>query len=95
MTLRLVIRPAAEADIADAHRWYEAQQVGLGAQFLDEVALVLGRVVERPLLFPVAHSQSRRALMRRFPFSIYYRVIGVEARILAILRQSRDPRVAR
>ena len=31
---RVVIRPAAAADIEDAYQWYETQQPGLGEQFL-------------------------------------------------------------
>jgi hypothetical protein len=28
-----IFRPAAAADIEDAYRWYEAQQIGLGDEF--------------------------------------------------------------
>jgi len=31
---RLLVRSAAEADIADAAIWYEARAAGLGAEFL-------------------------------------------------------------
>jgi hypothetical protein len=31
---RVVVRPAAAADIEDAYQWYELQQPGLGEEFL-------------------------------------------------------------
>jgi hypothetical protein len=34
---RLEIRPEVETDLAAATLWYDMQQPGLGARFLDEV----------------------------------------------------------
>jgi len=39
MVLRL--RPEARDDLYAAARWYEAQEIGLGRQFLTDVRLVL------------------------------------------------------
>jgi hypothetical protein len=36
MSLRLIVRSEAEADIREIVRWYEAKQPGLGWQFADE-----------------------------------------------------------
>ncbi len=33
MSLELIIRPEAEADIADAFDWYESRVRGLGSEF--------------------------------------------------------------
>ena len=37
MAHRLIIRPEAEADIADAAVWYDDQQSGLGNEFIEQV----------------------------------------------------------
>ncbi len=34
MNFELIIRPEAEADIADAFDWYESRVPGLGSEFL-------------------------------------------------------------
>jgi len=36
-----IFRPAAAADVEDAYRWYEAQQAGLGEEFLAAVRIVI------------------------------------------------------
>ena len=36
-----IFRPAAAADVEDAYRWYETQQIGLGDGFLDGVRAAL------------------------------------------------------
>ena len=38
---KLLLRPAAAADIEEAYRWYERQRVGLGEEFLTAVDATL------------------------------------------------------
>lgn len=51
MTYELILRPAAEEDIAAAALWYEDQAAGLGTEFLEAVewSLTLLRCDERGL----------------------------------------------
>lgn len=93
MSIQVVVRRGAAADLAEAHSWYEAQRAGLGTQFLDEVEWILERVGAGPLRFPVVFRDTRRALVRRFPYAIYFRLTGDQARVLAVVHQRRDPRI--
>ncbi|MGH8475009.1 MAG: type II toxin-antitoxin system RelE/ParE family toxin [Methylococcales bacterium] len=68
------LRPEAERDLTDAAAWYEEQRQGLGHEFLDEVMTMLSSVAETPLLYAVVDRATRRAVINRFPFGIYYRV---------------------
>ncbi|MGE3916079.1 MAG: type II toxin-antitoxin system RelE/ParE family toxin [Hyphomicrobiaceae bacterium] len=95
MTLRISIRPGAARDLATARDWYESERSGLGSEFLDEIEASLTRIAARPLDYAVVLDGTRRALVRRFPYAIYFRVRGDDARILAVLHQARDPRVWR
>ena len=92
MTLEVRFRPEAEQDLSDAAVWYEEQRSGLGEQFLDEVLAVVSSVAETPRQYPVVHRRIRRALMRRFPFGVYYRAEDGSVVVLAVLHGSRDPR---
>jgi hypothetical protein len=38
LSLRLIVRPDAEADIAAGYDWYEEQREGLGREFVAEVS---------------------------------------------------------
>jgi len=84
-------RPDAETDVADAAAWYETQKVGLGAEFLDEILNVCSGITENPQLFPLVHRKTRRALIHKFPFVIYYRVENGLISIIAVMHGSRDP----
>ena len=74
--MTLVLRPAAAADVEAAYRWYEQRRAGLGDRFLDAVAVTLHAIEARPMTSAVVHRSTRRALVRRFPYAIFYRVIG-------------------
>ena len=59
MKYRVVVRPAAAAEIADAVAWYDEQGAGLGQAFLNEIELALKRIEVGPLQFPVVLGDGR------------------------------------
>jgi plasmid stabilization system protein ParE len=87
-----IFRPAAAADVEDAYRWYESQQTGLGEEFLAAVRVVIEVLMANPELFPVVHRQTRRALLRRVPYGLYYRIIDDQIVIVACMHGRRNPR---
>ena len=87
-----IFRPAAAADIEDAYRWYEAQRIGLGEEFLAAAGAIMESIQANPQRFPIVHRETRRALFRRFPYSLYYRIIGDQIIIVACMHGRRDPR---
>jgi len=91
MTLEVRVRPEAEHDLAEAAVWYEEQHAGLGAQFLDEVLAVTSTIAEMPRLYAILHRNTRRALMHRFPFGIYYQVDDAGIIVIAVMHGSRHP----
>ncbi len=91
MTERLLIRPEAEADLAEAFAWYEARRDGLGHEFLLAVEARLAAIQRHPESFPVVHQQIRRALIRRFPYGIFFIVEESNVIVLAVFHAKRDP----
>ena len=92
MTVEVRLRPEADQDLLDAALWYEGQRSGLGKQFLDEVAAIFTTIAKTPVMYPTVHRNTRRAVVHRFPFSVYYRVEDTEVVIVAVMHGSRDPR---
>ena len=62
------------------------------AEFLAEVRRVLASVEETPRLYPVIRKDVRRALLRRFPYSILYLAEPEATVVLGCFHGSRDPR---
>jgi plasmid stabilization system protein ParE len=89
---RVVVRPAAAADIEDAYRWYESQRPGLGEEFLVALKSTRDRVLEHPEAYPVLHRDTRRALIpQRFPYGLFYRIYGDAIVVVACMHAKRDP----
>ena len=68
---------------------------GLGLRFLDELDYVLNRVTTAPFQFPAIHPGVRRALLNRFPYSVYFVAGDEEVEIIAVLHQHRHPDTSR
>jgi plasmid stabilization system protein ParE len=88
---RLVAEPQVDLDIAAAFDWYEQEQAGVGREFLDELRVTYDRVADGPLKYQSLRSGIRRALVRRFPYAVYFAVEGEMIVMLAVLHVSRDP----
>jgi hypothetical protein len=95
MTRRLVIRPEAEAEMAEAFEWYEERLPGLGASFLLCVDAVFHGIVRDPQLWPRIHREARRALTRRFPYEVFFVAgRGTCCRSVCVSRQTESEELA-
>jgi toxin ParE1/3/4 len=93
MTPRLSLRGDAQADIEAAAQWYEGERPGLGFEFTRVVRAALAAIEREPQRYPSARGEVRRALVRRFPYALYFITEPDETVVLACLHVRRDPHV--
>ena len=91
MSSQLLVRPAARADLRESFTWYEEQRAGLGAEFLDAVERKLTQIELHPMRFPVVRNATRRAIVLRFPYSVFYVVDGEMISVHAVMHHARSP----
>ena len=93
MTSAPILVPEAKVDVADAYLWYEEQSLGLGMDFLRCVEAALLSIQRTPLIYPVVHETYRRAIVRRFPFAIFFEVDDSVNRcvVYSVFHCSQDP----
>ena len=72
MAAELIIAPEAQQDVDEAYRWYEDRRSGLGEEFLGCVDACIQAICRMPELHAKVHEEYRRALVRRFPYAIFY-----------------------
>jgi plasmid stabilization system protein ParE len=89
--MKVLVRTAAAADIEEAYLWYQRQRAGLGEEFLAAVDAILRDIATHPKAHPVIHRETRRALLRRFPYAIFYRLYGETIIVIACMHGRRDP----
>lgn len=89
----LSLRDEAEDDIRDAAQWYEGERPGLGREFTRAVRALLATVAREPDRYPRARADVRRALLRRFPYAVYFLTEPEAVVVLACVHVRRDPQV--
>jgi plasmid stabilization system protein ParE len=95
MSRRFVVRDGAQAEVDRVRDDYEDQRAGLGDRFFDEVVASFRAIEAMPLRFPEVEPDVRRALMRRFPYAVYFYVDANLVAVLTLVHQKRDRRVWR
>ncbi len=88
---RLISEPAVDLDVEAAFEWYENERPGLGLEFLDELRRSYDRIGDGPLNYHDLRGGIRRALLKRFPYAVYFAVEEDSIVVLAVLHASRDP----
>lgn len=91
---RLVLRPRARRQLMAAYDWYEAQRPGLGDALLRAVESVFASIRRGPTLYAMVRGRTRRALVRRYPYGIFFyeREGEGEVVVLAVVHGRRHPR---
>lgn len=93
MTVRVRLTPAAEEDLSEAYAWYENAQRGLGERFLEAIMEQIQTIADWPQSAPVVHRDVRRALVRRFPYGVFYVIDGDDLVVIGCFHARRDPSV--
>ena len=92
MTRSLILRPDAEDDVAAAYHWYDVRSPGLGAEFLRAVEAGLASVERNPEAYPEVYKHARRALLRRFPYALFYVLSPELIEVIGCIHTRRHPR---
>jgi hypothetical protein len=93
MSRPLELLTSARHDLEQAVAWYNCQVPGLGDSLLLHVDETLAWIERHPELYPIDFGSVRRALTRRFPYAVYYRVLANIVQVTAILDCRIDPAV--
>jgi len=91
--MRVTLHPGAEADLAEAAGFYEAQASPvLAARFIAEFKRVAGLLLDNPGLGSLRSRGRRSYPLRLFPFAVIYRQIDDGVVILVVRHHRRHPR---
>jgi plasmid stabilization system protein ParE len=89
---RLRLTPEAEFDVDEAHLWYHRQSPRVAADFLAAVNACLVSIRHQPEAYALIDATTRRALVRRFPYAVFYEVTPAAILVYAVFHCARDPR---
>ena len=83
-------------DAFDEHHasvaYYQNRLPGLGADYIAEFDAVMARICRNPNMYPtIADPEIHQVGLKRFPFSVIYRVMPAQIMVLAVPHQRRRP----
>jgi plasmid stabilization system protein ParE len=94
--MRIEYHPAIEQELREIIRYYEQASPGLGTEFLDEFERQILKIASMPTLWALVEGDIRRALMKRFPYVVYFRVLENDVlRVTVIKHQRKHPEYGR
>lgn len=91
MSYEIIVRPEAAREVQEAFDWYQEKTEGLGLEFLRAADACLAGVQRNPLASPMMYQEIRRALLRKFPYILFYIVKEEQIIVLACFHARRDP----
>jgi plasmid stabilization system protein ParE len=83
--------PAARAEALAAFDWYLERNRHSAQEFMAELNRVIDRIAENAQLFPRVDQDSRRAVLKRFPYLVVFREIEFRIEIIAVAHGRRRP----
>jgi len=91
MAAELLFAPEVEQDVGEAYGWYESRRPGLGEDFLSSVDACVQAICRTPEMYAKVHEDYRRALIRRFPYVVFYEYAHGMVTIYGVFHAARDP----
>ena len=82
--------PAARGDYRESLAWYRERSARAAAGFEAAVEVALRRIAETPEAWPLCDERHRFYILRRYPFSIVYRIESFGVLIVAVAYSSRS-----
>lgn len=64
----------------------------MGQEFLAEIKSALSNIEDNPLRHATVYRNVRRALIRRFPYKLFYLVDSDHVEIIGVVHARRDPK---
>jgi toxin ParE1/3/4 len=87
----VVFTLAAREEMFQAMDWYDARRPGLGERFAAEIDVLVGGIRENPDRFASVGKGVRRAMLRDFPYGLYFLADSDLIQVIACLHSSRNP----
>jgi plasmid stabilization system protein ParE len=89
--MRVRLHPEARAELREARKWYYERSPLSATAFAHAVDNGVSRIVGAPTQYPLAEHGTRKLVLQRFPFNIFYLLGESEIVIVAVAHQKRRP----
>ncbi len=89
--MRVRLHPEARAELRNARKWYYERSPLSATAFAHAVDNAVSQIQSAPNSFSLADHGTRKFVLQRFPFNIFYRPRETDVVIIAAAHQKRRP----
>lgn len=86
----VIVRREAQLEVQEAFDYYEEKNKGLGFEFMRSLDAALQSVKRNPFAYQKIYKESRRVLLRKFPYALFYVVEENRIVVIACFHQRRS-----
>ena len=86
----IIVRPEAQLEVQNAFSYYEEKSEGLGFEFMRSLDAALQSVKRNPSSYQIIYKETRRVLLRKFPFALFYLIEETKIVVIAVLHQKQS-----
>jgi toxin ParE1/3/4 len=91
VTKSVEFHEAAFAELDAAFDWYFVRSRRIAAAFLDEIDRALYLIATSPQTWPASHQDTRKFVLKRFPFLVLCREKAAIIQVVALVQGHRRP----
>jgi plasmid stabilization system protein ParE len=91
IVFEIFVQREAQLEVQEIFDYYEQKSEGLGFEFMRSLDAALQSVRRSPLSYQTIYKESRRVLLRKFPYALFYVVEETRIVVIACFNQKRDP----
>jgi hypothetical protein len=88
---RFEFHPEARAEYLASIAYYDHENIGLGAEFAQEVEDAIELILSFPSAWPTLGGDVRRCMLGRFPYGLIYSTLDDYVLIIAVAHAKRAP----
>lgn len=86
----IIVLREAQLEVQEAFNYYEEKNQGLGFEFMRSLDAALQSVKRNPTTYQQIYKETRRVLLRKFPYALFYLVEETKVIVIAVLHQKRS-----
>jgi toxin ParE1/3/4 len=91
MSWTVDFHPEARVEALEAEAWYAERDPSVAVTFTVELERTVDAIADAPLAWPPHGDGTRRRLLKKFPYSVVYRILADRLQVIAVAHQRRRP----
>lgn len=91
MIEKIEFTSGAREDVRTGARYYEEKLEGLGLRFASAVEVEATNILTIPNRYPIATGDIRQSKIKKFPYTIYFRLLEDRVVVICVHAVRRDP----